>query len=365
MKRINVLLPIDASELSHQALAIVSNFFNAKHTTVTLLTVSANPQLADSSLPPSSMYTGVLENQLLKADPYNATQVQELKANIAANLKIKLAGETSFLSSQGFSVTTEVAFGEAAEEIIAEAQTNYDLIIMATHGRTGLRRVLMGSVAEKVLRHVAIPVLLFKPKLEFSEAVKDKKKTVLIPLDDTDFSTTMLKEISNTLEPSAYKLCLLQVASHPKSRDALFLKAVDGWGALVDWIYLIPPKSKETLNKEQLARVAYLEEVLSEKLLKRLRAFKHELNAAGFEVELELRFGYAAEQIRTYIDEKNIDLVAMATHARGGVEQILLGSVAKQVLVEAYVPVLMLNAKQELATESLSVSAITPILGGV
>lgn len=365
MKHINVLLPIDESELSHQALAVVGNFFNSKHTTITLLTVSASPQLVETSLPPSSMYTGVLDNKVLKVDPYNATQLQELKANIAANLKIKLTSEIRFLSSQGFTVTTEVRFGEAAEEIIAEAQANYDLIIMATHGRTGLRRVLMGSVAEKVLRHVAIPVLLFKPQLESIKAAKDKKKTVLIPLDDTEFSTTMLKEISNTLEPSAYKLCLLQVASHPKSTDALFLKAVDGWSALVDWIYLIPPKSKETLSKEQLARVAHLEELLSEKLVKRLRAFKHELNAAGFEVELELRFGYAAEQIRTYIDEQDIDLVAMATHARGGVEQILVGSVAKEVLVEGYVPVLMLNPKQALATETLSVSGITPILGGV
>jgi len=365
MKRINVLLPIDESELSHQALAVVTHFFNSKSTTITLLTVSASPQLAETSVPPSSIYTGVLDNKLLKADPYDAVQLQELKANIAANLKIKLSGEISFLSSQGFTVTTEVGFGEAAEQIIAEAQSNYDLIIMATHGRTGLRRVLMGSVAEKVLRHVAIPVLLFKPKLEAFEATKDKKKTILIPLDDTDFSATMLKEISNTLEPSVYKLCLLQVASHPKSTDALFLKAVDGWGALVDWIYLIPPKSKETLNKEQLARVAYLEEVLSEKLVKRLRAFKHELNAAGFEVELEVRFGYAAEQIRIFIDEQNIDLVAMATHARGGVEQVLVGSVAKQVLVEGHVPVLMLHPKQELATESLGVKGINPILGAV
>jgi len=58
---------------------------------------------------------------------------------------------------------TRIVEGDAAEEILRVArEVGCDLIVMGTHGRTGLRRLLMGSVAEKVLRHAQVPVLILK-----------------------------------------------------------------------------------------------------------------------------------------------------------------------------------------------------------
>jgi nucleotide-binding universal stress UspA family protein len=73
------------------------------------------------------------------------------------------------LSKKGLRVRTRVTLGSPAEEILAAARsTSADLIAMATHGRSGVARVLLGSVAESVLRAAPLPVLLIRtlPKSE-------------------------------------------------------------------------------------------------------------------------------------------------------------------------------------------------------
>ncbi len=66
---------------------------------------------------------------------------------------------------QGVTVRSDVVIGYAAEEILANAEReNGDLIIMGTHGRTGIDRMLFGSVAEKVVKNSVIPVLTIRPK---------------------------------------------------------------------------------------------------------------------------------------------------------------------------------------------------------
>ena len=67
------------------------------------------------------------------------------------------------LKTKGFQVDTHVRYGDDAEEILDHAsQKDIDLIAMTTHGRSGVRRFLLGSVAEKILRHAAKPVFLVR-----------------------------------------------------------------------------------------------------------------------------------------------------------------------------------------------------------
>lgn len=66
---------------------------------------------------------------------------------------------------EGVSVTSEVVVGYAAEEILAiAAREEADLIVMGTHGRTGIDRILFGSVAEKIVKNSPIPVMTIRPK---------------------------------------------------------------------------------------------------------------------------------------------------------------------------------------------------------
>jgi nucleotide-binding universal stress UspA family protein len=78
-----------------------------------------------------------------------------------------LVGVESRLSKKGLRVRTGTAFGRPAEEILAAAKaTGADLIAMATHGRSGLGRILFGSVAEAVLRASPVPVLMIRMTAE-------------------------------------------------------------------------------------------------------------------------------------------------------------------------------------------------------
>ncbi|MEZ4614105.1 MAG: universal stress protein [Caldilineaceae bacterium] len=89
-----------------------------------------------------------------------ATQESE---TFRAELQGDLENEAERLREQGYRVSTEVHFGEPAQRIIDFVNDmNINVVAMATHGRTGLGRLVLGSVAEKVLRGVAVPVLLWR-----------------------------------------------------------------------------------------------------------------------------------------------------------------------------------------------------------
>jgi nucleotide-binding universal stress UspA family protein len=74
------------------------------------------------------------------------------------------------LEEAGFKVETAVRFGEAAQEISDFVEYQHvDMVVMATHGRSGLGRVVMGSVAEKVLRSLHVPVMMVRPVRQFGD----------------------------------------------------------------------------------------------------------------------------------------------------------------------------------------------------
>lgn len=85
---------------------------------------------------------------------------QRLQQDIQADLEVR----AEQLRHAGFSVAVEVRAGTPVEEIVRYVEEDdIDLVAMATHGRKGLNRLLMGSVTEEVLRSVSVPVLLDRP----------------------------------------------------------------------------------------------------------------------------------------------------------------------------------------------------------
>ena len=74
-----------------------------------------------------------------------------------------LQGIKERLEAKGFDVDTHVRYGDDAEEILAHSShDDIDIIAMSTHGRSGVKRFLLGSVAEKIVRHAAKPVFLVR-----------------------------------------------------------------------------------------------------------------------------------------------------------------------------------------------------------
>jgi nucleotide-binding universal stress UspA family protein len=91
----------------------------------------------------------------------------EIKAEVEVVREAEgyLKGVEEGLREKGFDVESHVRYGKGADEIVDFCQEpNIDAVAMFTHGRTGVGRWLLGSVAEKVVRHCPIPTLLFRPK---------------------------------------------------------------------------------------------------------------------------------------------------------------------------------------------------------
>ena len=133
-----ILVPLDGSRLAEETLGGIRELAGIHGSKVVLLRVAF--ALVFPGVDPSESQIKVTE----EAEGY-LTQVAEA------------------LRAEGIEVKTAVRYGFPAEEIVGHLERgNFDLLAMATHGRTGPARLVMGSVAEKVLRSASVPVLLFR-----------------------------------------------------------------------------------------------------------------------------------------------------------------------------------------------------------
>jgi nucleotide-binding universal stress UspA family protein len=164
------LIPLDGSSFSREILQNIKELLDPKMFTLTLLRVSPFPDVTMIKPPRPvildgwsrlmPMYDSVQDAELAKHPIY----AMEVWDSFRAELVRDLMPDLTTLQELGFSVTVAVRFGDAAEEICRAAKEGrFNLIMMASHGRTGLGRMLLGSTAERVLRGAPVPVLLVRP----------------------------------------------------------------------------------------------------------------------------------------------------------------------------------------------------------
>lgn len=164
-----ILIPLNISEISPEILPVVRRLFDTAEVELILLGVTQRPGsyvAADACIPdaPHTAYT----------IPCTDDEWKIYRQKFEVDLK-HLA-ET--LRQEGYRVHTLVRIGDPVEQIVATVEKGaYDLLAMATRGRTGLTRLVLGSVAESVLRQVTIPMLLIRPAPE--TMAKAKKITRL------------------------------------------------------------------------------------------------------------------------------------------------------------------------------------------
>jgi nucleotide-binding universal stress UspA family protein len=158
---------MDESLLSRQILPQVIRLFEPARFELLLVRV-AEPVAGLIGVPPrafSAGWSGVMyepqPDAEFAAHPIYENQVEASERDA---LEQRLRDEQRDLVRAGYRVAIEVRFGDPAQEIInCAAEHGVGLIAMATHGRTGWRRVVLGSVAEQVLRTATVPVLLLRP----------------------------------------------------------------------------------------------------------------------------------------------------------------------------------------------------------
>ena len=148
MTKNKVLIPIDGSQFSLQILPYVTRFLKAEENELILLGVAEEPKMVEIEGPGSEDLT---------------VYVDQAEASIRVNFADEMLPYVRMLEKDGFTVCTQVRFGDPIPEIeqCIEAEA-IDLVAMTTHGRTGLRRIMFGSVALHVLQHATVPVLLYR-----------------------------------------------------------------------------------------------------------------------------------------------------------------------------------------------------------
>lgn len=143
-----IVVPLDGSKLAEEALEEAKKMAKASSTPLKLIRVVDTYRT--QSLPATGM---ALDYSMLS----------ELAEEEIEDAKNYLQGVVSATRNEGFEVTGDVLHGPIARQICSVAETD-DLIVMSSHGRTGIKRWFLGSVAEEVMRNAECPVLLHKSK---------------------------------------------------------------------------------------------------------------------------------------------------------------------------------------------------------
>jgi nucleotide-binding universal stress UspA family protein len=214
-------------------------------------------------------------------------------------------------------VRWSVAQGKPEQAIVEAAiEHQVDLVAMTTHGRSGLARLLLGSVAGGLLRRAPVPVVLVRGQPAWKSGAIG---AILVPLDGSGTSEGLLPVVERLAGPLDLTVHLLRV------------------------VELVPPFA--TLEMSARAEETLIEdrESLAERYLARIAKL---LEAKGLRVRQAVRDGPVVKAIQAYVHEEQIGLVAMATHGWGRV-RALLGTVPEAALREVSVPILLWRAPAE------------------
>jgi nucleotide-binding universal stress UspA family protein len=226
-----------------------------------------------------------------------------------------------------------VVTGYPAEEILKYAEDHHiDMILMSTHGHSGVRRWALGSVAYKVLHASKVPVWLVHSGTP-GEIVYDKwpKRTILVPLDGSRLAEAALSHAEALVRQrgtQAVEILLLSVYEPVTNSAAIF--------------YLTPgdyapgtPYKWEDYVKEETAKA---KEACEKYLLK----VADRLKSAGIRVRTGAIQGNAVDEIVKYANENPFQVIVMSSHGRSGLSHLAFGSVAEKILLEVNIPIFMI-----------------------
>ena len=148
-----ILLPTDFSGCANYALPYAAAIARATNATVVCVNVV-------EPIVPAVGYTGMAE----------AMPIAEMSEQMEDSAERELPGVMNCEALRGLKVDEVIGHGDAAAEIVRiAAEQEIDLIVISSHGRTGLGRIFFGSTAEAVVRHAGCPVLVVKPPPEEEE----------------------------------------------------------------------------------------------------------------------------------------------------------------------------------------------------
>jgi nucleotide-binding universal stress UspA family protein len=207
--------------------------------------------------------------------------------------------------------------GRPYEEIVRLArEIGADLIALATRGRSGLKRLLLGSTAERVVRGAPCPVLVVRKRKQKSKA------------------TRQLFAIRIILVPTDFSQCSLAGTEY-----AAFL--AKNFHATLRLFHAMYPYTNYVFVDRAGVRMSGLAEAMEETARQEMDALKQMDFLRGLPVQTELLPGLAVDEICAAAGEPEVDLIVISTHGRTGLKHALIGSVAEHVVRYAERPALV------------------------
>ncbi len=256
-----------------------------------------------------------------------ATASAELRRQERAAAQAYLHDVARRFSGEGAKVHARILPGPAADAILKAAdEEGATLIAMATHGRSGLARFALGSVAEKVIRASRVPVLLVRsfrtsPKGDLEPATAEELpfRKILVPVDGSKGAAAAVGPAVKFGQLFGSRGVILHVVA-PWVPAGPILPGMEP---------ILPPEIPEPDPEKDAATAS---------------AAKR-FEAADLRAVRRTVVGDPASAILDHAHEAGVDLIAMATHGRSGVSRWAMGSVAERVLRAAPVPLLVVNTK--------------------
>jgi nucleotide-binding universal stress UspA family protein len=233
-----------------------------------------------------------------------AAEVVKSERDRALSELYALAAECRATSNADISV--DLHAGPVGEVLEGYARRNeVDLIVISTHGRSGISRLSLGSVTDSLIRHTTIPVLVVKPPTSYlNPQVIEGFKRIVVPLDGSTLAEQILPRVLTLAKLEEAEITLLNVLlPHSYSQKEIADANLPWWDRDI------------SLAQTYLFRIA------------------GKLRRNGVAVTTDIVIGdNVASAIGDFAGREKADLIAIATHGRGGLARMLRGSVADAVM---------------------------------
>jgi len=292
----HILVPLDGSEMAESALpaaAFLAELFEASVTLIHVVEEHA----------PSEVHGEHHLTRVKDAEDYLGRTAQgRFKASVKVDCHVHAT------------LVTDVA------RAIVDHQTEFDhdLIVMCTHGRSGVNNLLLGSIAQKVITHGTVPVLIVRPFPD--QAVKFSISPILVPLDgrvEHEVSLSVAKELSAAVKGSVHLLMVIPTFTTLAGRMAAPSR-------------FLPGTTERLLDMAAEEAVAYIE------------GRRPLVAGEGVAVTTAVERGEPAHVISRSAERTGSRLIILGTHGKAGIDAIAEGSVGSRVSSQVSAPVLLI-----------------------
>jgi len=295
----SILVPLDGSPFAEQAVPLASGIAQRSGSKLRLALVDKLP-----APPPDSAAAKLFTSLEMVTRKSERAYLRGIQAKLRA-------GGTRLSSAVTLTGDPGLALAQYAREMAI------DLVVMATHGRGGIRRAWLGSVADHLIRHLEVPVLLVRPVEGAAPHDRLGAGQILVPLDGSPLAEEALDAGAALARIWDAELTLLQVVRPVLPSPDLTLPVPSAYDEELTAMYRTQAQD-------------YLDDVVE-----RIRA--QGLRATGVAV-----VGWnTVDSILDVARPERVALVVLATHGRGGLRRFALGSVADKLVRSADVPVLV------------------------